>query len=135
MKVVVDANRLFSALLKDGSTRRAIYETEAALFAPEFLHDELGRHADELRRRSGLPSADFLKLVGELSSQIVWVPDEAIQAHLEEAANALADVDIDDVPCLACALAVAADAVWSHDRDFDRQDLVRRVGHPSQLPG
>lgn len=135
MRLVLDANRLFSALLKDGSTRKAIFETDAILFAPEYLKKELSKHRDHLRRRSRMPAADFSRLVEEILQQITWVPDAAIAAHLAEAKRALGAVDMDDVPYLACALAVRADAIWSHDGDFDKQTLVKRVAHPGLLRG
>ncbi|MBI4392459.1 MAG: PIN domain-containing protein [Euryarchaeota archaeon] len=134
MKIVVDANRFFSALLKDGPARKAIYETRAALFAPEFLKIELARHREELQRRSRLTPTDFSKLMDEVAAQIVWVPDEAIHAHLSDAARAIGTVDISDVPYLASALAIKADAIWSHDLDFDKQTLVPRVPHPDSRP-
>jgi len=133
VRIVLDANPLFSALLKDGPTRRTIYDTEAALFAPEHLKAELARHRAELQRRSGLSTAEFPRLVDEITAQISWVIDDAVRAHVPEAARALASVDVGDVPYLACALAVRADAIWSHDRDFDEQRLVKRVSHPDEL--
>ncbi len=133
MNIVLDANRFFSALLKDGSTRKAIYDTEAALFAPEFLRVELERHTDELLKRTRLTREEFTRLIAEISAQIVWIPDAKLRPHMVQARDALEAVDVDDVPYLACALAVSADAIWSHDRDFDEQALVPRIAHPSLL--
>ena len=130
MRIVLDANRFFSALLKDGPTRKAIYETRADLFAPLFLKDELARHRGELVRRSRMSDKDFARLVDEIASQVTWVPDGVLRPHLAKAKQAMGKVDIDDVPYLACALAVHADAIWSHDLDFDKQALVPRVAHP-----
>lgn len=130
MRIVLDANRYFSALLKEGPTRKAIHETQAALFAPDFLKSELARHRVELQRRSRMTAADFARLVDEIAAQIAWIPDAAIRAHLPEARRALGTVDMKDVPYLACALPIKADAIWSHDLDFDKQTLVPRVPHP-----
>lgn len=54
------------------------------------------------------------------------VPNEDLLPFETLAVDAL-QVDPDDVPYLACALAVDADAIWSHDPHFDAQDLVPRV--------
>ena len=51
-RLVVDANRIFSALLKDGETRRAILTTDAALFAPRVLRAEIERHKNAIVRRT-----------------------------------------------------------------------------------
>lgn len=125
-RVVVDANRVISALLSDGETRRQLFTTEAHLFAPAFLSEEIAKHRPMLARRSDLDPGDLGALLDRIFDQVVWVPDAAVEAHLDEATQALGEVDPKDVPYLACALAVGADAVWSHDRDFDEQDLVPR---------
>ncbi len=39
----------------------------------------------------------------------------------------MARLDLDGVPYLGVALAIRADAIWSHDRAFDGQTLVPRV--------
>jgi len=40
MEMVVDANVLFSALIKEGTTRELLLSNEFVLYAPEFLLDE-----------------------------------------------------------------------------------------------
>lgn len=133
MKVVLDANRLFSALLRDGSTRKALYDTAATLYAPAFLRTEFEKHHAELQRRSGLSAADLARLVEQVFAQVEWVPDDLIQPHVPAAAAALAAVDPDDVPYLATALAVGADAIWSEDKGLDEQTLVPRTRHPDRI--
>lgn len=130
MKVVVDANRLVAGLLSEGAAREALLACRAELVAPRFLLREVRRHRADLLKRSGLGVAAFDTLLENLTARIVWVEDEALGPHYAAAQRALGTVDPKDVPYLACALAVRAAAIWSHDKDFDRQDLVRRVGHP-----
>lgn len=127
MRLVVDANVLISALLRDGTTRHQLFTTEAHLFAPRFLQDEIHRHRDMILKRSELDDDALDELIATILDQIIWVPDDAIEPYLDPAAKALADVDPKDVPYLACALAVEADGIWSRDRDFDGQGMVRRV--------
>lgn len=134
MKLVVDANRVISALLRDGETRRAFFTTKSKLFAPTFLRREVDKRRGEFVRRSGLSEADFQTLFGLLSARIGWVPDRVCEAHTAEASAALGKVDPDDVPYVACALAIGADAIWSHDKHFDEQDIVPRVAHPDVKP-
>lgn len=47
-RLVVDANRVYSAILKDGATRRSMMLTGAALFAPRHLRLEIEQHKDEI---------------------------------------------------------------------------------------
>lgn len=71
--------------------------------------------------------------LSSLLALLDWVETRDIGAHWETAWDALGAVDPKDVPYLAAALAIDADAIWSHDRDFDRQDTVLRVAHPALL--
>lgn len=129
-RLVVDANRIFSAILKDGETRRAMMSTGAAIFAPRFLRIEIERHKETMVRRCKGRREDIEAVLAVLYRRIGWVGDGEILPHLPEARAALQTRDPKDVPYLACALAVQADAIWSSDTDFDAQGLVPRVAHP-----
>lgn len=129
-RVVVDANRIFSALLRDGAARHAPLTSKAMLFAPVFLLQEIEKHTPEIARRSAKAPADVAALLAQLRPHIHWVATETIRASVPAAKRALGSVDLKDVPYLACALAVRADAIWSLDLDFDRQALVPRIPHP-----
>ena len=130
-RLVVDANRIFSALLKDGETRRAVLSAEATLFAPRFLRVEIERHKRGIVRRTRGQKEDIDVMLAILYRRIAWVSDEEITTHTAIAKAALGAVDGKDVPYLACALAIRADAIWSHDADFDEQALVPRIAHPA----
>lgn len=129
MKLVVDANRIFSAVLRDGDTRRIIFSTSAELYAPEALRAEIARFKDQLLRRSGLAAVELGRLLDLLFAEITWVGTPLLEAHLVSATRALGKRDPKDVPYLAAALAIGADAIWSHDTHFDAQSLVRRVSN------
>ncbi len=129
-RLVVDANRILSALLKDGSTRAAILETDAALFAPDHLKEEVALDLPEIARRVGVTPGALSTILGPLLERIEWVGEAAYAAYLPRARKVLGAIDPKDVPYLACALWVEADAIWSLDLHFDRQELVPRVPHP-----
>lgn len=129
-RLVIDANRIVSALLKEGATREAILKTRSSLFAPEYLREEIATHLPEFARRAGVAERDLEVVLSLLLRRIEWVAPDAYQPQLARAKHALGRVDPNDVPYLACALAIQADAIWSHDLDFDRQHLVPRVPHP-----
>ncbi len=131
--LVVDANRIVSALLRDGATRAAVLKTRATLFAPEYLREEIGRHLPEIAQRTGISRGELEVVLNLLLRRIEWVAADAYRPHLARAKRAMGRVDPNDVPCLACALAVQADAIWSHDLDFDKQHLIPRVPHPDSV--
>lgn len=127
---VVDANRVYSALLRDGETRRAMMTAGAILFAPRFLRMEMEKHKAEIVRRSGASTEEVDSMLAVLYRRISWIGDEEIRAQLADARDAIGVGDPKDVPYLGCALAIAADAIWSSDPGFAVQGRVPRVSHP-----
>ncbi len=113
MKLVVDANVLFSALLRDSGTRKLLLDRRLLLFAPKFLLLEYAKYSRELRNRSKLREDDFASLTKMLLGRIRLVSDEEIMLYYQ-AALSLVD-DRKDAPYVACALAAGAD-LWSNDR-------------------
>lgn len=118
MLLVLDANVLFAALLKDSGSRKLIGDRRLVLFAPEFLLVEFDKYSRELKERTGLSDDDFSELSARLVNRIKFVPDREIIPFMA-AANHLTK-DKKDVPYIACALAVNAD-IWSSDRHFDNK--------------
>lgn len=123
MKLVVDTNVLLSALIANSATRTLLFSIDDPLVAPEGLKRELDRHDQLVREKSGLDDTELDALTSRLFSHVEFVPHPELEANREEAADALADVDSDDVIFLATALSVDG-AVWSDDRHFQAQDLV-----------
>lgn len=134
MKVVVDANVLLSALLTDGATRRRLFTAQASLLAPAHLQSEVAKYRDQIAKRAELAPEQAQRLLDRLFEQVRWVPDARIEPSIPEAGTLLEETDPDDVAYLACALATEADAIWSHDADFDEQDRIPRTTHPDEVP-
>jgi predicted nucleic acid-binding protein len=78
--------------------------------------------------RTGRSAAEVRALAKDLCRRLRWVEGVRLCARLAEARAALGAVDPDDVPYFAAALAIGAQAIWSHDRHFE--DLVPRVDQP-----
>jgi len=80
MLLVVDANVVFSALIKEGTTLRlfefnSIFEI-FELVAPEFIWDEIEGHKEEIIRKSKLSEGELEKVLEFIRSEIRPMPDE-----------------------------------------------------------
>lgn len=124
MKATVDANVIFSFLIKNAVTRRLLFNPSLELFAPEFIVNEFLAHLMEVRGKSGLPISDFLYLIEQVFAQITLVKDEDIKPFLPAAAALIADPK--DWLYIACAL-LKDTIIWSNDGDFKTQTRVRVV--------
>ncbi|HLD75640.1 MAG TPA: PIN domain-containing protein [Candidatus Norongarragalinales archaeon] len=122
MKVVPDANVLFSALLKSGLTRRLWFDPALELLAPRHLAVEFSKYREELRQKYSGSSEEFDQLVFTLLGSLRWTSDEALFAFLPAAATLSADSK--DWLYLACALKEDA-SIWTHDHHFGHQTRVK----------
>jgi len=59
MKLIVDANVLFSALIKDGLTAELLISDKLHLFAPEFLFTEFAKYEDLILRKTHRNEEEF----------------------------------------------------------------------------
>lgn len=125
MFVVVDANRVFSALLTAGETFNVFLlnalTKKIDFIAPEFLFVEIGKHIDDIVERSSLSEEDVADLFGFIEEQITPVSFKQFAGHAETARE-VAPHD-KDIPYFALALKTGA-PIWSREKAFRRQSTV-----------
>jgi len=124
-RLVVDANILIAAYLRDSTVRRLLRFSFLELMAPEFLLEEFAKHLPELKGRTGLSSAMAEELAERLGRFLILIPPEETAAEWDRAADAMASIDPRDVPYPAAALAIPCDGVWSDDPHMKKQTLLR----------
>ena len=120
----MDANILIAAYLRDSTVRKIVLFSDMQLLVPEFIFEEFEDHLPDLSRRSGLAQADSGDLLDRLRGRFATVPQELVTPRLQEAREAMEEVDPKDAACLACALCVPSDGIWSDDPHMRRQKLV-----------
>lgn len=124
MKVTVDANVLFSCLIKDSQTRRLFFNPELSIFAPEFIVEELIKYIFEIRDKSGMSDQNLLLLIETVFRQIKMVSDKDLSPFLPAAASLIKDSK--DWLYLACALSEDT-IIWTNDKDFKTQSRVKTL--------
>lgn len=122
MKLILDANPLFSALIKDSITVKIIVSDYAGLYAPQYLFDEFLEHRDEVTKKTKRSEDELNNLIDTLKSIITVVPKKEFE-HLLERAKELT-TDKDDVPYVALALKLNI-PIWSNDKKLKKQDKVQ----------
>lgn len=121
MNLVVDANIVIAALIKDGITAELIFEPRLRLFAPEFLFEEICDHEEELLRKTARPKEDYDTIMLSLMEAITIVPREEFGHFLGEGGDVSPDPD--DFVYFALALRLKA-AIWSNDKRLKGQERV-----------
>ena len=131
MLLVVDANVVFSALIREGSTLRLLEFNSIfkiiELVAPEFLWDEIEEHKEEIIKKSKLSEEELEKVLGFIMSEIKAIPEEYFSEFLEETKDISPE---DDFPYVALALklkSIGLEAkIWSNDKEL-KEILEGRV--------
>ena len=124
--LVIDANIVMTALLRDGATRHLLLSSRLDLHAPETLWGELERNRPYLFAKSGATDAAYRLLFDLLRSKIKGVPVEVLRENIQKARARLHPKGASDAPYLAAAIAIRG-TLWTHDKRFSRSARVPAV--------
>tara|TARA_Y100000310_G_C20595802_1_gene770421 strand:+ start:428 stop:838 length:411 start_codon:yes stop_codon:yes gene_type:complete len=125
MKIVIDSNILFSALIRDSLTRRLILDYEGLFLFPEFIFEEMEKHKNVLLNKSEMSEEDFFHLLQLILKKVTIVPNETLIPYRKEALEIVKNIDLDDVLFFACALAFSDSIIWSDDKKLKNQDKIK----------
>jgi len=122
MDIIVDANILFAAVIKDGITARLMFVDRLHLYAPELLLEEFSKYRDEILQKSHRTPDNFDNVLSELFSIIHFIPKSEFQKMMKVADEI--SPDIDDSVYFALALKTGL-PIWSNDARLKKQSAVR----------
>jgi predicted nucleic acid-binding protein len=123
MKLVVDANILFSFFEKDSFTRRfMLSHPELELFTPTYVFDELDKHKGEIESKSKINDRVFELTKTRLLAYVNPVPLGEFKKFWEEAKRVSPDPD--DAEYFAVALKLGC-PIWSNDGKLKDQPKVK----------
>ena len=125
MRIIIDSNVLFSALIKDSTSRKFIVEYGSLFLFPEFIFEEMEKHKSELFNKSGMNEADFSRLLQLLLKKVIVVPNTALLHHRKAALEIVKDIDPGDAIFVACALAYPGSIIWSEDKRLKMQTKIK----------
>ncbi len=122
MNLVVDANILFSALIKDSFSYDLLFSGKFCLFTPEYILIELEKHKEEILEKTERTAEEFFRLVETLKRRISIFPLEELAPYVEEAENLTPDPD--DMSYFALALKLNC-AILSNDKKLKTQNRIK----------
>ncbi|MBI2584184.1 MAG: PIN domain-containing protein [Candidatus Aenigmarchaeota archaeon] len=124
MDLVLDANVLFAALIRDSHTRHLILSSSWTFYIPEFLFEELMNNLDVITEKTGLSEEKVRDLFTELMirASITSVPSSEFIEYFEQAESVCPDPD--DVHYFALALKLRC-AIWSNDKKLKEQNIIK----------
>ena len=117
MKIVIDANILIAALIKDSKAREIITSQEFEFLTPEFILEEIRKYREEIKKKANLDQEGFELVMSILFETIKIIPKEDYELSLDKAKEIMND-DVKDVPYVAVQLALNCDGIWTNDQHF-----------------
>lgn len=126
MILVIDANSVISALIKDSKARQIIVSGKFRLVTPEFLSEELYKHTKYMAGKAGISDNEVRLLAIMLLRHIRIVPKSEYGEELDEAVKIMKN-DVRDAPYVACYLALKCDGIWTNDADYYNKAGIRIV--------
>ena len=111
MRLVVDTNIIFSALIKNSTTRGILLSTKFDFFTPEYVFIEIQNHSIEVMKKSKYCLEEFETMVDTLFSNIMVVPSEDFKDFIPRAYQIMSDIDEDDTSFLALAFMINGNGI------------------------
>lgn len=121
MRIIVDANIVFSSILKSDGKIGDLLINSGGIFkfiSPDFLRIEIQRHHDKLVQISKLKLEQVLESEFQICKSILFISDEQIShTNWDLAENLVFDVDKKDVSYIAFSRQFKA-KIWSGDKSL-----------------
>ncbi len=124
LKIIVDANILFSFFKSDSVRRRIIKELlkiDCEFISPEVIFDELIADKSRILKYSAISDSEFSYLFALLDKQVNKISKEKYEQFLPQAKQ-ISPHD-KDLPYFAVALALNC-SIWSDEKAFKQQSKM-----------
>ena len=122
MNLVVDANVLFSALIKEGVTSNLLTKSNLILYSTEFIFQEFKKHKAEILNKSKRDKEDFERFLSIVEKRLLLISTEDLVNFLEQAQKISPDEN--DVIYFALALKLGC-PIWSNDKKLKEQGEIQ----------
>lgn len=124
MELVLDANIIFAALIKESHARHIILTSGWSFYIPEFLFDEVRNNLNFLIKKTELPKEELKLLLSEffIRASIIPIPLPEFEKNMKEAEEICPDPK--DVQYFALALKFNI-PIWSNEKILKKQDKVK----------
>lgn len=126
MKIIVDTNIAFSAILNTNSRIARIFlqpRTRLNFYSTEQLLIEIEKHRDKLKKMSNYSDSELRMAMLLISNRIRFIRADLIPMVIYQKAEALTeDVDIDDTEFVALTEHIKG-KLWSGDKEL-REGLI-----------
>lgn len=121
LKLVIDANILIAALIKNDATADLLHTSNLQLYSPVYLLTEVRKYKELIKQKADINDAEFEKLLEVFKRRILFVEDDELLSTYAQAEASSPDEK--DTPYIALALKLNI-GIWSNDKKLKGQNEV-----------
>ncbi len=121
MELVVDANILFSALIKNSTTAELLFNEELKLYTSEFIIEEFFKYEGVILQKTSRTREEFIQIMHQLKEIITVIQQDDYNPYIKEAE--VLSPDEKDIMYLALALKLNC-PLWSNDKKLKQQNKI-----------
>jgi len=125
IRLVADTNAIIASLISDSSSRRILINQNFEFSVPDFSKAEIAKYKQAICKKAEITPEDFDILLSVLFEKINIIPEEEYDHKMDEAKRLIGEIDIKDVPFIACALAIKTEGIWTEDKGFLKQSKIK----------
>lgn len=122
MELVVDANILFAALIRNNITSKLIVDNRLILYSLDYLFEEFKKYEQLIKNKTERTDKEFERFFNILQKKIKLIPSEEINEFRNKAKEISPDEK--DIPYLALALRMNI-PIWSNDKRLKKQEEIK----------
>ena len=122
MNLVVDANSVMSALIKEGKSAEILLSFSLNFYTPEYIFEEIEEHKEEILEKTHRTKDEFDSILMDIKEVIAVIPKEDFEDYIVEAEKI--SPDSDDVMYFALALKLNC-GIWSSDKKLKEQTKIK----------
>ncbi len=123
MKIVIDANIIIAALIKESKTREILKNNKFEFISPEFIIEETHKYRTVICKKAGITKEIFEMLMDLIFENIKIINNEEYKQWIDTAKELISDKK--DVPYVACYLALKCAGIWTNDEDFKENKNIK----------
>jgi predicted nucleic acid-binding protein len=125
LRLVVNSDRIIAALIKDSKSREIMLSGKFELVTIDFAISEIREYEEEILQKAHLSKSQLESVLSILFSKIFLTNDLVVRGKMNEAKKIMDEIDPDDTPFIALALAIENEGIWTEDKHFEEQKAVR----------
>jgi predicted nucleic acid-binding protein len=114
MKIVIDSNIIFSALISGKELYIDIFKA-LQIYVPDFIFKEISKYEERIIKKTKIPNY-FTFFIRELFSEVTVIPKFGItKKNFKKALSLCQDIDPKDTPYLALSIELDI-PLWTNDK-------------------